>query len=272
MAATVTKQVALDRLEACVEAMSGLEEAGWESPQFIRWQKDAVALVRRVLADEPDRIKQLEWRLSGMHLVPYGSDMAPEEGFSDNLVEMRETLASMRDEVRLYWPDGPEAGVTVADAERAARPGSLKVFVVHGHDGGLKETVARFLEKLGLVPIILHETPDEGRHILTKLLQESEEVAFAVVLLTPDDEGRAQQVGQLRARARQNVIFELGYLIGKLGSKRVKALYPAGGDFELPSDYDGVLYTAIDAGGAWKLGLCREMKAAGLDVDLNLAV
>jgi predicted nucleotide-binding protein len=145
-----------------------------------------------------------------------------------------------------------------------------KVFVVHGHDESARETVARFLERLDLEPIILHEQASSGRTIIEKVERYSE-VAFAVVLLTPDDVGASKgKEGTLNPRARQNVILELGYFLGKLGRTHVTGLIK--GDLEKPSDYDGVVYIQLDGPGAWRLQLARELKAAGLDVDLNKAV
>jgi len=82
-----------------------------------------------------------------------------------------------------------------------------KVFLVHGHDDSARETTARFLERLKLEPIILHEQANEGRTIIEKVEHYSE-VVFAVVLLTPDDVGGLNaQNPELKPRARQNVIF-----------------------------------------------------------------
>ena len=144
-----------------------------------------------------------------------------------------------------------------------------QVFLVHGHDEAMKQTVARYLEKLDLDPIILHERPDKGRTIIQKF-EDHADVAFAVVLLTPDDEGRRRGTDQNELRARQNVILELGYFIGRLGRERVCALKGAG--VIEPSDLHGVLYVPFDDGGAWKLVLARELRAAQIVVDLNLAV
>ncbi|AJG22217.1 putative nucleotide-binding protein [Cupriavidus basilensis] len=144
-------------------------------------------------------------------------------------------------------------------------PMSNKVFIVHGHDDGARQSVARFLEKIGFEPIILQEQANRGRTIIEKF-EEHGDVGFAVVLLTPDDEGRAKG-GELQPRARQNVVLELGYFIGRLGRHKVCAL--KSGDLELPSDYQGVLWETMDAGGGWKLSLARELKAAGHEVDLN---
>jgi predicted nucleotide-binding protein len=147
-------------------------------------------------------------------------------------------------------------------------PAARKVFVVHGHDDGARESVARFLEKLGFEAIILHEQASQGRTIIEKVEAHSD-VGFAVVLLTPDDEGNAK--GQpTRPRARQNVILELGYFLGQLGRSRVMALKQ--GDVELPSDFGGVVYEPYTTGGAWKSALGRELQAAGFEIDWNLVM
>jgi predicted nucleotide-binding protein len=145
---------------------------------------------------------------------------------------------------------------------------SGKVFVVHGHDEGVRETVARFIGHLGLTPIILHEQASQGRTIVEKLERHGD-VGYAVVLLTPDDVGGTDPA-KLQPRARQNVILELGYFLGRLGRDRVCGLYR--GELELPSDYMGVIYIRFDSGGGWRLSLAKELKAADFDVDMNKAL
>jgi predicted nucleotide-binding protein len=144
-----------------------------------------------------------------------------------------------------------------------------KVFIVHGHDVGPREAVARILERLDFEPIILHEQPNRGRTIITKFQEEAADVGFAVVLMTPDDIGgkQGESSDPLRARARQNVIFELGFFIGVLGPERVAALVK--GTIERPSDFDGVVYVNMDEQGGWMRTLARELNAAGFEVDLN---
>jgi len=144
---------------------------------------------------------------------------------------------------------------------------SNKVFVVHGHNRGAKESVARFLEKLGLDAVILHEKPNAGRTIIEKF-SDYANVQFAVVLLTGDDEGKSRgSAASPQPRARQNVILELGYFLGKLGRARVCALYESG--VEIPSDYQGVLFVPLDAADRWKFDLVSELRAAGFSVDAN---
>lgn len=148
---------------------------------------------------------------------------------------------------------------------------SRRVFLVHGHHDGLLHEAARYLDKLKLEPIILREQPSSGCTIIEKFVDFTD-VAYAVVLLTPDDRGGMIKdvFEKQRPRSRQNVILELGYFLGKLGRNRVTALYM--GDVEIPSDYSGVAFVSVDERGAWRLELARELKAAGLEIDMNLAL
>ena len=154
-------------------------------------------------------------------------------------------------------PDASVLKITVSQSRR--------VFVVHGHDEGARETVARFLERTGFEAVILHEQANEGRAIIEKF-EAHGEVGFAVILLTPDDVGSTKG-GNLKPRARQNVILELGYFFGRLGRNRVAALKR--GDIELPSDFDGIVYTPFDNGSGWQVALAKELIAAGFEIDWN---
>jgi len=146
---------------------------------------------------------------------------------------------------------------------------SREVFVVHGHDLEARLEVARFLEHIDLRPIILEEQARGGRTIIEQIERHAN-VGFAVVLLTGDDVGAAKDKREeLKFQARQNVILDLGYFLAKLGREKVCALHK--GDIELTSDYHGVLYVKLDDGRGWRLELAREIKAAGIDVDLNKA-
>lgn len=141
------------------------------------------------------------------------------------------------------------------------------VFLVHGHDAGAKEATARFIERLGLTPVILHEQANEGRTIIEKFEAYSD-VGFAIVLMTPDDVGASiKEQSKLLARARQNVILELGYFTGRLGRSKVCALFKPG--IEIPSDFHGVLFLELDEPGAWKPKLANELVKAGIKIDVQ---
>jgi predicted nucleotide-binding protein len=145
------------------------------------------------------------------------------------------------------------------------------VFIVHGREHGIMEKVARFIERIGANAIVLHEQPNEGQTIIEKLELYSH-AQYAIVLLTPDDRGGLSTVPfeNQNARARQNVVMELGYFLAKLGRSRVCVLYQEG--VEIPSDLSGIIYFKLDSEGAWKWNLARELKTASIRVDLNKAV
>ena len=187
------------------------------------------------------------------------------ESFARGLRSAEAMLKSMVDEIDVFWEDADKVSPKGLSA-RVAPPTDDRVFLIHGRDDGVKEKVARFLEKLGLDVVILHEQPNKGRTIIEKF-ESHAEAGFAVALLTPDDVGSlADAWDKRRPRARQNVVLELGFFLGKLGRDHVCAL--TSGDVEIPSDYDGVIYIPLDRG-SWRSDLAKELKAAGMEVDLT---
>lgn len=118
------------------------------------------------------------------------------------------------------------------------------------------------LTRAGVNNLVLHEQADRGRTIIDKLVQESVNSNYAIALLSPDDK---LENGILRAR--QNVILEIGYFMGKLGKERVRILKK--GDIDIPSDLQGVLYENHDKLGVWKIKICKELMAVGIFVDME---
>ena len=147
---------------------------------------------------------------------------------------------------------------------------SNKIFIVHGHDEEMKQAVARIVEKIGLVPIILHEQPNKGRTIIEKF-EDYADVNFAMVLFSPDDIAypKSKSPEDKRFRARQNVIFELGFFVGKLERKHVFILFREEENFEIPSDYLNICYTPYDNKGKWQYDLIKELKSCNYNVDAN---
>lgn len=190
-----------------------------------------------------------------------------QNNFEARLGAFTAMLKSTLSELELMGALDGQKDEGVASESEEMQTQSRDIFLIHGHDEGTKETVARLLGKLGLNPIILHEQPNKGRTVIEKFEAHSD-VGFAVALLTPDDLGGPKSSpDKLNSRARQNVILEMGYFIGKLGRARVCALYIEG--VEIPSDIHGVLYVPLDSTGAWRWKLANEIKAAGIDVDMN---
>lgn len=142
-----------------------------------------------------------------------------------------------------------------------------KVFIVHGHDETAKIKTARFIEKLGLEPIILHEQASAGNTIIEKI-EEYSNVGFGIILYTACDIGGKQTSSPLmQSRARQNVVFEHGYLMGKIGRDRVCALVK--GTIETPNDISGVVYITMDESDAWHIQIAKELKRSGYLIDMN---
>jgi len=186
------------------------------------------------------------------------------EGKVQSITLLGQAISTLKDEIADQEQD--DGAAAPASAVAAPELDLSKVFIVHGHDGAPRAEVARFIEKLGFEAIILHERPNKGRALITKFREEAAGVGFAVVLMTPDDLGKAEKAVDLRPRARQNVVFELAFCIGKLGPERVAALVK--GDIELPSDYDGVVYISFD-NEDWQTKLGVELQAAGYEFDWN---
>lgn len=162
----------------------------------------------------------------------------------------------------------PRKLFTAARRKRPRPSIPRSVFIVHGHNDGMAQTVARVLEKVDLKVSILHELPNEGRTIIEKFV-DSSDVGFAVILLTGDDRGGVKTASfeDQKPRARQNVILELGYFLGKLERHKVCVIYED--EVEIPSDYQGVLFIPYDKAGGWKYRLANELQAAGIPVDKN---
>ena len=185
------------------------------------------------------------------------------EGLQAKIKVLDGYMKQLRTEARIQ-----EQSVSVGS--NVVREGSKKVFIVHGHDGELKHATARLVTSLGFEPVILHEQPNKGRTIIEKFADHAE-VGFAIVLLSADDEGRSRDTSSapLKLRARQNVIFEMGFFFSRLSRERVCVVYES--EVELPSDLSGILYVEYDSGKGWMYAVAQEMKAAGYEVDLNKA-
>ena len=170
-------------------------------------------------------------------------------------------IGTIIEELELFPKDTSMNNIEVARIDRT------NIFIVHGRDDGAKETVARFIDKLGFVATVLHEQTNSGATIIEKI-EKNTDVGFGIVLYTACDVGGIKaDLDNLKPRARQNVVFEHGFLMGKIGRENVVALVK--GNVEIPNDISGVVYESMDEGGAWKYKIAREMKSSGYDVDMN---
>ncbi|MGO9692117.1 MAG: TIR domain-containing protein [Syntrophobacteraceae bacterium] len=277
-------QYGIVRLEKLIEEIQAFD------PQTVqkRWSNEVKALeinIEGVLSSvfghgtvEYNRYK----RAAELDNGPVTVRMAPDwggrggSGYHDDTLEAREYVSEGKDQSiqilrqAVAWLQSEITAhgqsVSGVGAETTAQTISRKAFIVHGHDDGAREAVARFLEKIGFQAIILHEQPSQGRTIIEKV-EAHGEVGFAIVLLTPDDTG-CKIEDTPRPRPRQNVLLELGYFIGRLGRAKVCTLI-TDNTMELPTDFAGVVWQAFDSSGGWKQALGRELEAAGFDIDWN---
>ena len=270
------KTEAIRRLNDALNTARALQDPSYNviSPEFEKWRRDTRVAIKHIFGDE-EHVK--EFSSAGFWSPIFHSYVMGERSrHLDGLNSAIALLESMVEEIENYWPDdektSPLTNVLETNGNSSAEESARRsVFIVHGRDEGAKSAVARFLEKLDLQPVILDEQANRGLTIIEKFESHSD-VGFAIVLLTPDDEGALRgDEKSSRHRARQNVIFELGFFIGRLGRKRVCAL-TKGSAMEIPSDYSGVVYIPLDDGGAWRYHLVKELKSAGLDVDANRAL
>lgn len=274
----VSKTRALEHLRSVLDKIPQLRGLSKKSnaPEFIEWQRDTKVAIKNTFMKDSEHITEF----NNIHFAPvmppsdlfnengYDINDIYEETYSQGMNEAEARLKSMIKEINAYWEDEENAQIETTKTRGKISPPNRNIFIIHGHDDGAKETVARFIKKIGLNPIILHEHSDKGRTIIEKF-EEHSDVGYAIALLTPDDVGnKKNEQNNLKPRARQNVIFEFGYFIGKIGRKRVCGIKKD--DVEIPSDYAGVLFIPMDSEGAWQMKLVKELKEIWSDIDANL--
>jgi len=252
----------LELIESLLEEAKTLEFG--QKTKLDAIKRRAEMIIRNAFGEESKYLRDL----SSVHFYPAAiqvSEQFERSRWQTGKEEILNLFNIMKEEVILFDKSSDSS-------EKKSDIGSQgnSIFIVHGHDETMKQTVARILEKLDLNPIILHEKPNAGRTIIEKFTDFSD-VSFAVVLLSPDDVAheRTASPEQAKFRARQNVILELGYFLGKLGRSRVVVLFNQEENFELPSDYSGVLFVPYEVSGRWQYDLIRELKASGYIIDAN---
>lgn len=242
---------------ATVEATAHREDDGSvyvDNQALLNWKVKARNLLAQAVGPSSEHFQQF----TEAEGVFYGTN-------HDILESLKAVFLAAKEDYEEGWISNEE-NAGKADMVQRFNPKSRKVFIVHGHDEAFKLSVARFLEQGGLQPIILHEQPNSGHTIVEKFESHTQDVSFAVALLTADDVG-GQNATTLQPRARQNVVFEYGYLLGLLGRARVCAIVDP--SVEKPSDIHGVVY--ISRAGEWKNELVKELITANVPFDLQKA-
>lgn len=249
-----------EKLKVLTAQVEDLQTKNRKNPEFSVWYNAVERTLKGVFGDKDERIKQfLDLRFSLRSFNASTPSSQFEASYQEGLSRAKLLLQDFLTEI----PDPP-----ADQSPKSKSTMGSDVFIVHGHDNETKQETARFIEKLNLNAVILHERPNKGRTVIEKLVGESESAGYAIILLTPDDIGfiKGNEKGA-EGRARQNVVLELGYFLGKLGRERVCVLLK--GSTSIPSDFSGVLYIQMDNAGKWKYDLANEMKEVGFKIDLN---
>ena len=258
-----------------IDSYDGLEEARTESK---KWSKYNQVLLARLFDNtsimENEYINFFESRPEPRltRLSAYAPSFEDYlRNYRKGMVSSINSLEGICDRLELY--DEPSEMLQRTSGNKEVSDSSQstfgdEVFIVHGHNDEAKEAVARFVENLDIEATILHEQANRGQTIPEKFEEHADDAGFAIILLTLDDVGASKnEQDNLKPRARQNVVLELGYFWRGLGRERMCVLYKEG--VELPSDIHGILYVPMDSSNGWQLQLAKEMKQAGLPVDLN---
>ena len=241
-----------------------------ESPEFKAWQVKAENILTKCYGMESKEL----YRFRNIIFYPryaYATQSDEVNLCAEGLKEAKAYFEVYLEEIEDHCAENVSSDVSgISDEAKSVEKKvnstrKKKVFIVHGHDEALKQEVARIVEKQGLEAIILSEQANQGKTIIEKI-EENADVDAAICLFTGDDYGRAKdtEAEENKLRARQNVVFEAGYFMGKLGRKNV--IIVADKNLELPSDMQGVVYTNKDM---WQTDVLRELKAIGYNVDFN---
>lgn len=250
---------AVDRSKKLALLSEQIDEANDGYPDdFNLWKQRTDVVLRNVLGDAHPLYKSF----SDVHYSPsIFSTATPDSYFDERRASGVKQVVSILEAAKLEVDLA--GGAPEAQGSDAAGEG---VFIVHGRDEHYKHEAARFLAKLtSNEPVILSEQVNAGRTLIEKFENYAREATFAIVIATGDDIGGLKSDGNTNPRARQNVVFELGFFFGALGRSRVALLYEEG--VERPSDTDGLVHIMLDPAGAWKLALTRELSSAGVAVD-----
>jgi len=256
-------------IQNLIEEFNGLQEGN--SDKLNEVKANGEMIIRRIFGESSKNHNDylnVFFYPGSYYVKPSFTDYTEEQynkAWQQGMARMLYILNSMLNELKLFG-----APQKIEKVQKETLKSSKNIFIVHGHNEEMKQSVARVIEKLDLKPIILHEQPNQGLTIIEKF-EEYSDVSFAVVLLSPDDLAYPRDLSPEEAqfRARQNVIFELGFFVGRLGRSHVFILYGKSENFEIPIDYTGVLYTPFDDSDKWQLDLVKELKACGYDIDAN---
>ena len=226
------------------------------TPQFQAWYSKAERFLLNKYGEQSYEVKNFKSFSFTLSCFTFST---PDSAF---IKVCHDNLCTVKEIFKQYLEDMEDENES-AEEIVSVNSDYSKVFIVHGHNGELKEAVARVIERQGIKPIILSEQANRNATIIEKI-EANSNVNSAICLFTSDDFGREKTESMDNPRARQNVVFETGYFIGKLGRENVVLV--SDGNIEIPSDLQGVVYSNYNE---WKFQILKELKAIGYCIDYN---
>lgn len=233
-----------------------------DAPAFTTWQTRVQRFLEKHYGRDSKEANDFKTQSFWPDVIGYGTTE------DDYISKCQEGLLHSQAVFKVYLEEMEEEEDSASQTHQVPTQGKRdinSVFIVHGHDEALKQSVARLIEKQGIEVVILHEQPNKGATIIEKF-EKNSNVGAAICLFTADDKGRAVTEERDNKRARQNVVFEAGFFMGSLGRNRVIILAERG--IELPSDMQGIVYTDSKT---WEFEVLKELKAIGYAIDFNKA-
>lgn len=257
-----SKMTDYEKLKGIVEEIDDLISHNVRSsaPAFKAWHtKTERFLIKKYGENSLEHKKFLD-----TYFIPLIWSKNDDVNIRDSIKHCCDGLRSCKAIFEIYLEDIADESESILQSDSSAKLRNMsKIFIVHGHDEGMKQSVARIIEQQGIEAIILSEQTNQGRTIIEKF-EDYSDVDGAICLFTSDDIGRVKKDSEDKPRARQNVVLETGYFMGKLGRNHVVILADNG--IEMPSDLSGVVYADT---GSWKIDLLKELKAIGYTIDFN---
>lgn len=262
---TLPPERAIELIKRQMDQIDGLLQLEYNDPEVNKWDNITEQILINAFGKPHENLSDFNSARHGGSVIHMGmDDYELQEDFKENLENSRKILEGFIEQLEMF---APQKTTGAANVKSVTKTSSKKIFIVHGHDDQARSELALIISRLGLEPIILHEQANEGMTVIEKLEKYSE-VGYAFIILTPDDVGaKTEQKDNLQPRARQNVVFEFGIFVGKLGRNKVCCLYK--GDMELPSDLHGLLYIPFETSVNEKqIDIVKELRAAGYEVNI----
>ena len=248
------------------------------SPDFVAWNNTVVRFLNKTYGESSVELKQFErikynpsWlgRWVAMSGTPEQIQEQETEIERVRIDSCRNGLIEAKAVLESFFEELSEEPSSKPYSQQNDTPSSAEqgVFIVHGHNKELIYALERQIERQGIKPIVFGEMANFGITTIIEKIEKNSNVGAAICLFTADDIGRAMDSDELKKRARQNVVFEAGYFIGKIG--RNKVILVADREVELPSDLGGTVRIAYADSANWIVSVLQELKGMGYDIDLN---